>query len=190
MTHRLTDFRRSMVEGLPVVAAESAWLQLGSSLTVAESVIAGDCLVRRKRPLSTVEKMADALAEATGQRGVGVSRAALSLIRPGTDSPPESELRLVLVRAGLPEPAIRYTVTHNGSWVGTPDLAFASYRVALEYQGEGHRTHEVFEDDVERIERFREAGWTLIQITRRQLRHPAGIVAKVRRALLASGTRL
>lgn len=190
VTHRLTEPARKSIDGLPVLPPERVWVQLGSSLTVDESVIAGDCLVRRKGPMSTLDRMTDALGQAAGRRGVGVSRAALPLIRPGTDSPPESELRLVLVRAGLPEPVIRHTVTHNGSWVGTPDLAYVRHRVALEYQGEGHRTHEVFEDDVERIERFREAGWTVIQITRRQLRHPAGIIAKVRRALLESGARV
>jgi very-short-patch-repair endonuclease len=94
------------------------------------------------------------------------------------------------VRAGLPEPIIGHTVHHEGYWVGTPDLAYVREKVAIEYQGSGHRQEDVFEEDIDRLERFREAGWTVIQITKRHLGDPRALAERVRRALAAAGARV
>ena len=46
-------------------------------------------------------------------RGVKIARLALDLIRVGSDSAPETMMRLALVQAGLPEPALN-VVLRNG----------------------------------------------------------------------------
>jgi very-short-patch-repair endonuclease len=176
-----------VIHGLPVVPPEVAWLQLATQLSLDELIVAGDVLVRRRSPLSSLERMETALHAARGARGVHAAAAALREIRPGTDSPPESTMRLILVRAGLPEPLVRYQVNDDGYFVGTPDLAYPSHKVALEYQGDGHREWEVFEDDIVRLDLFHAAGWKVLQVTKRQLRDPVRLANRVRGALASCG---
>lgn len=175
-------------EGLPVVPVEQAWLQLGAVLTLDELIVAGDHLVRRKRPPSSLERMADLLAAANGQRGIALARRALLEVRAGTDSPPESRLRLLIVRAGLPEPVIGHTVYSEGYWVGTPDLAYVRERIALDFDGRIHRDNDrVYEDDVERRQLFADADWRYITVTNETLRVPRGFLARLERLLAKRG---
>lgn len=171
--------------GMPVVAAEQAWLQLAPFLSVDELIIAGDHLVRAKRPLASLESMSDALRAASGRRGLATARSALPLVRVGTRSPRESTTRLILVRGGLPEPVVGHTVyDEDGFFVGTPDLAYVTERIAIEYQGSDHWTNrEVFEDDILRRELFERADWRVILVTDRRLRQPQLLVEHVRGVL-------
>ncbi|MDO7883225.1 hypothetical protein Q5716_13390 [Protaetiibacter sp. WY-16] len=187
-THRLQEMDVRYVDGLPVVVPERVWLQLATTLTRDELVVAGDSLVRRKRPLSTMSSITSLLTEARGARGVRRAAAALELVRAGTDSPKETELRLMIVASGLPEPVIGHTVHHEGYWVGTPDLAYVRERIAIEYQGGGHRAEDVFEEDIARAERFRAAGWEFIQVTKRQLRNSRSVTERIRVALRGRGS--
>lgn len=176
-------------DGMPMLHPELVWLQLAAVLHPDDLVVAGDYLVRRKRALSSLERLREAVEGFAGQRGCRAATAALARLRAGTDSPPESRLRILLIAAGLPEPFIGYQVHDNGYWVGTPDLAYPQHKVAIEYQGGGHRDEDVFEDDIARLERFHDAGWTVIQITKGQLRTPATVVDRVRRALAEGSNR-
>lgn len=168
-----------MHEGLPLVEPELAWLQLAEELSRDELVIAGDHLVRRKRPLSTLDRLENCVESAAGARGIRLARAAVCLVRLGTDSPPETWLRLLLLNAGLPEPLVGFTVHHQGYFVGTPDLAYPDEKIAIEYQGGGHRDADVFDEDVDRLERFHDAGWLVIQVTKSARRDPERLIARV-----------
>ena len=175
------------VGGVPVIPPELVWLQLASVLTLDELVVAGDYLVRRKKRLSSMQAIRRALAEAAGTRGVELAREAFADVRANTDSPRESMVRLILVRAGLPEPAIRHTIYHEGAFVGTPDLAYVAQQIAIEYEGEDHRLNpDIYEDDIYRREMFERAGWHVYLVTAARLRHPAAVVAHVRELLAAS----
>ena len=184
--HGAQSVERMIVRGLPVVEPRLAWFQMAPALSVDELVVAGDGLVRRKRPLSTLAAIDELIGSSPRARGIRTARAAMLDIRAGTDSPPESEVRLILVRDGLPEPVIRHTVHDaDGFFVGTPDLAYPDERIAIEYQGAGHREdRETFEDDIIRRELFRRAGWHVFLVTSRTLRRP-GILAGEMRALLS-----
>lgn len=188
--HSVSSIDVLIVDGLPVMGPESTWIQLATLLTLDDLIVAGDHLVRRKRPQSSLEKLTAAVHGWAGNRGARRAVAALSRVRSRTDSPPESRVRLLIVNAGLPEPLVGYEVhDDDGYWVGTPDLAYPLHKVAIEYQGEGHRDEKTFEDDIARLERFHDAGWTVIQITKGQLRDPRGITERVRLALAEGSTR-
>ncbi|WP_309619796.1 hypothetical protein [Salinibacterium sp.] len=180
--HRMDDWVMRTVLGMPVVDPAVAWAQVASLLTLNELIVAGDFMVRRKLPFSTLDAMIEAAHAA--RRGGPLARSALLEVRPGTDSPPETETRLVLVRGGLPEPVVGYTVYHEGYFVGTPDLAYVAEKIAIEYQGSGHWLDPaVFEDDIGRRELFERAGWKVILVTAPRLRHPTLLVTLVRDAL-------
>jgi hypothetical protein len=179
------------LRALPVVPSERAWIQLGAMLTVDELVIAGDYLVKRKRPLSSVAALQETVARCGRSRGAVAARAAVRDIRSGTDSPKESQLRLLIVRAGLPAPVIGHTVHDaDGSFVGTPDLAYVTERVGIEYEGDAHRTdRQTFRDDIERRELFESAGWRIIRVTDAHFEHPTLLIARIRRVLVERAAR-
>jgi len=187
--HRAVRLPRTvLVEGLPVVSVERAWIQLAAVLALDDLVIAGDFLVRRKSPASTIANLTAAARASAGMPGAARARAALGEIRSGTDSPRESRLRLVIVRAGLPEPVIGHTVTFQNYFVGTPDLAYVRERIALDYDGSVHRDDErVYIDDVERRQLFADADWRYITITRQNLRVPHSFLVRLDRLLRERG---
>ena len=168
--HQLSrDVPRRTYRGLSVVAPAVAWSQLGRILTDDQLVVAADHLVRRKRPFCTMAELAAAAASATrdGKR----LRRALLRVRAGTDSPKESEVRLLIVSAGLPEPVIHHTIVNAfGDFVATPDLAYVREKIALEYEGEHHRTDpHTYLSDIERREGMEKEGWVVIRIVKSHL---------------------
>jgi hypothetical protein len=183
--HRMTRLPDLVeLEGLPVLPVEQVWLQLAAALTLDDLVVAGDHLVRRKSPASSLARLEEMTDAAGGRRGTVRALHALGDIRPGTDSPRESRMRLVIVRAGLPEPVIGHTVYFQGHFVGTPDLAYVRERIALDYDGSVHRENErVYLDDVERRQLFADADWRYITVTAETLRVPRSFLARVSRLL-------
>lgn len=190
--HRVALGQTRVVHGLIVVSPVDAWLQLAARLGIDELVVAGDHLVRRKQPLTSLEALRAAARRSPRRRGIVRARSALVDIRPGTDSPGETRTRLIVVRAGLPEPAVGHTVIDNdGYFVGTPDLAYVPEKIAIEYEGEVHRTdRRTFDDDIDRRERFEAAGWRVIRVRARHLRDPRLLTERVRIALEQRGLRL
>lgn len=138
-------------------------------LTVDELVIAGDALVRRRSPLSAIERLDAAVARSTGRPGVTRLRLALPLIRARTDSPMETVLRLAIVTSGLPEPLMNYRI-HCDSIDLHADLAYPVHRLAIEYDGDHHRTDQgQYFRDVDRIRAIEDAGWRVVRINRTHL---------------------
>jgi hypothetical protein len=185
--HRSRNLPFRIHQDLPLVDPAYVFVQLATSLPLIDLIVAGDHLVRRKLPLSSMPALMEAVRQSRGVRGVRKLRDALREVRPLTDSPMETRMRLVLTRAGLPEPVIGYTI-HDaaGDFVGTPDLAYLNEKIAIEYEGDIHRTDPVvFASDIERRERMQEAGWYVIRvISNHVLRQPQWLVDRVRRQLV------
>lgn len=185
--HRLTggSFVVASVSGFLVPAPLRVWAQLAPLLSVDELIVAGDHLVRHKAPFASLDELLETVARLRRLRGVRKLRAAATRVRAGTDSAAESRTRLALIDGGLPEPVIGHEVLdRDGYFVGTPDLAYVVERVALDYEGEIHRVdRETFESDIERRERFQDAGWRHIRVTREHLAHPHTLVDRVGFAL-------
>lgn len=160
-------------------------VQLASVLTTDELTVAGDGMVTRKNPLTTVEAIRTHVERLRGARGVQRLRAATPLIRAGTDSAAETRMRLIIVRAGLPEPVVGHTVyDRDGFFVGTPDLAYVNEKIALDYEGEIHSVStRVFGEDIERREQFQDAGWRHIRVVKDHLARPHRLVDRVGFAL-------
>ena len=185
--HRSRKLPFRVYRDLPLVDPAYVFVQLATSLALVDLIVAGDHLVRRKLPLSTMSDLVEAVHQSRGVRGVRTLRAALQDVRPLTDSPMETRMRLVLTRAGLPEPVIGYTI-HDaaGDFVGTPNLVYVNEKIAIEYEGDIHRTDPViFASDIERRERMQEAGWYVIRvISNHVLKQAQWLVDRVRRQLI------
>jgi hypothetical protein len=173
-------------DGFRMISPARTFTQLAALLAHDDLVVAGDYLVRRRNPLCSMVELAAAVASMGAARGALAARLALPEIRSGTDSPMETRSRLLIVRAGLPEPVIHYEVhDQNGDFVGTPDLAYVKERIAIEYQGSEHWTDpRVFAEDVERRILFERAGWFVILILKNHIyTNPHWTAERIREAL-------
>ncbi len=188
-------------EGLRVVSPATIWAQLAEELTVDELVVLGDALVNEKRDgpgrlkkvpgYTTIEKL-DAALRAGRRVGSAKLRQALPHIRVGSASPPETVLRLSLIRAGLPEPSLDVVVTGPlGQTIGFTELAYPAHRVLIEYEGDHHRTDRAqWNRDIHKHAQATAAGWTVLRITSQHLHPtPETAVTQIRDALLRGGWR-
>jgi hypothetical protein len=167
-------------EGLPVVRPDEAWAQLAPLLSVDELIALGDAILwRRPDAFGLLRSASEVPYRPNGER----LRRALREIRVGAASPGETRVRLLLVRAGVPEPELNAEVALP-SGVVHPDLVWRDRRVAVEYEGAGHADERQRRYDIERYELLKEAGWTVVLATADSLRAPnAGTFVRRVRAL-------
>ena len=178
------DERRVIVDGLQVTHPVDTWCALSAVLTVDELVEIGDHLMRRQSPDATLDQLHEAVRRYAGRHGAKRLRQAAELVRARTDSRRETWLRLVLHRAGLPEPEINVSVRDaEGRHIKLGDLVYERERVLVEYDGEQHRTDSMqYHKDTRDLERAVAAGWAVIRVGRLD-RDERAIVRRVRSAL-------
>ncbi len=184
------------VDDLPVTSPVLTLCMLSRVLDVDALIVVADALMtprdrypglRFPRPAATPERLAAACRTWTGAPGAERLRAALEEARPGVDSPMETPTRCFIVRGGLPEPEVNGEIFVDGVLLAQPDLMYRHAKVAIEYDGEQHfadprqRAH-----DIERDERLRALGWTVIRVTAAMLAKPWLLVERVRAALAAA----
>lgn len=195
----LTSLDVVEIYGVTVTSPAWTWTDLAPSLSLEELVAAGDSLLRRQDaprrrcdlnipdPLATLAQITDAVGRRRGSRGVQRAREALPLLRSGVDSGPESRLRLLVVEAGLPEPEVnQWILDQNGRRVSRPDLMYSEFRIAIEYEGEHHRTDpEQWHRDINRDDRLRALGWTVLRFTKKDLEQDSerAAISRIRSAI-------
>jgi hypothetical protein len=143
----------------------------------------------KRLPLCDRDDLEAAIAERLHGPGHRVRCTALDEIREGALSRPESLIRLLVVRCGIPEPVINGDVLGQaGQFIAMPDLQWPEFRVALEYQGDHHRDKKQFRKDIARLERLADEGWLVIQVSASELyANPQLIVERVARRLASRG---
>ena len=152
----------------------------------ALSLVLGDAMLRRKGAATNLADLRTLTDSTHKMKGLTKARAALDLVQPGTDSSMETRARLLLVHAGLPCPVVnRAAIDDQGRFLALPDMSYPERRIAIEYDGDVHRTDPAtWRRDVERRQRLEAAGWIIITATADDvLRHPERFVARVRAAL-------
>jgi very-short-patch-repair endonuclease len=142
------------------------WFDLARILSLDDLVIAGDFLLRRRNPLTTIEALDAFLARKEGMAGYRRAMRARALMRANTDSPKETELRLLLIRHGLPEPGINIPIfDETGGWIQDPDLSYEKEKIAIQYDGGHHASPAQRRSDIFRDENARDAGWRVVVLT-------------------------
>lgn len=183
---RLRPDEVTRVAGLPVTTVVRTAYDLARQFPVGEAVARLDALMLAT-PFSTadVARLARRYPGARGQRQL---RALLPLVDPGAASPKETWLRLLLIDAGLPTPETQIPVTENWRTIGVLDMGWERYRVAVEYDGDQHRTdRRQYARDQRRIRRLTELGWIVIRVIAED--RPDDVVRRVRAALVGRGCR-
>lgn len=172
-------------EGALVTTPLRTAFDLATRVGLADAVVAADALGRLDHFGGA--DLRSFAGRHPGTRGLRRVDPVAALMDPKSESPPESRLRLVLVRAGLPAPTVQYQVCDEHRKVARVDMAWKRYRVALEYDGHDHTLEDRRGRDIDLIEDVRSLGWVVIVVTKRQARRPDWIIARVREALLARG---
>ena len=199
--HRLNldDGETARVQGLPVTAVHRTWLDLAGLLTVEELVVIGDQLISEphrpfgpsRRAAISQTRLAEYVDGKTRVPGLPNARRAMHLIRPGVDSPPETRLRLLLHRAGLPEFTPNMVIfDQTGQPALWTDLGCRRYRTCLEYEGVHHLNAGQQSRDHERDLLTVELGWHQVKVNAFDMAQGSHwVVAKVRHALAKGGWR-
>jgi len=183
--------------GLPVGDPSSAFISLARRLALDDLVAVGDHLVldplvldpSDQRPYATIAELRASVSHSSA-RGTRAAASAIEQVREGVESRPETHLRLLLMRSGLPEPEVGVDIYDDaGKWLGRADQLFRAWKVISEYDGEQHRTSSrQYDRDETRIEDFHRAGYATVRIRKGQLfGRPYEAAERVRRALRAAG---
>jgi hypothetical protein len=164
-----------------VTTAEATTVRLAGLLPEDEAVVAVDqMLATRAARLEDVR----ALAATVRGRGGARARRACALADGLAGSPQETRLRLLMRHGGLPFPIAQYRVLDpDGVFVARVDFAWPELRIALEYDGEWHAEPGQFGKDRRRLNRLREAGWTVVFVTAADLRDRDRLLARIAAAL-------
>jgi Protein of unknown function (DUF559)/AbiEi antitoxin C-terminal domain len=117
-----------------------------------------------------------------GRHGMKAARAALELVDGGAQSPKETWLRLLLVRAGFPRPRTQIVVRNERGWVEAYlDMGWDEVKVAVEYDGDQHRSSRYqYVKDIRRLEMLERCGWIVVRVIAED--HPDDIVRRVGQA--------
>src|ERR1700759_474644 len=177
---RLASDEIDTVAGIAVTTPARTALDLACWYPTTTAVAALDDLVR-----ATDVKMPDVellIARYRGRRGIERARTSLNLVDAGAQSPKETWLRLVLVQAGLPRPETQIPVCDDfGGALAYLDMGWENVKVAVEYDGEQHRTdRRQYTWDVRRSEIIERRGWILVRVVAGD--RPAESVRRVRAA--------
>jgi hypothetical protein len=178
---RIEDDEICVIDGFPVTVPTRTALDLASRYPKGIAVAAIDSLAQ-----ATDVKIADIeqlMQRYRGRRGVRAARAVMQLVDPGAQSPKETWLRLLLLRAGLPRPRTQIPVRNEegGRVMAYLDLGWDDVMVAVEYDGDQHRTdRRQYVKDIRRADAVERLGWLVVRVVTED--HPESIIQRVRAA--------
>ncbi|GAA4174904.1 hypothetical protein GCM10022287_19490 [Gryllotalpicola koreensis] len=164
--HKTRAAETTWVNRRRVRIGAEVWCELASVLSVNELIQAGDRMLSEKPfLLATRRHLIDAVAAFGAGRGVRKLREALPQLRENVWSPRETWVRLVLLRAGLPEPECNVRLFRpDGVFLAVGDLVYRRYRVVIEYEGERWHTDPWAGREIDRYNRLVLAGWTVVRV--------------------------
>lgn len=179
-------------DGIRISTRPRTWLDLARRLSLPELVCMGDELVRiprfglegRSEPFATIDGLRSMVNRHPNLQGIVRARAAVDLIRVGSDSSPETLLRLAMCDAGLPEPELQLQLRPGNPGSPTADLGYRRRRLAVQYDGGHHLLRAQIFSDRRRDKAFETAGWTVLVLTKDDLADGfAGAIASIKRNL-------
>lgn len=171
--------------GLPVTSPARTAFDLGRHLPRNTAVTHLDALSASTGLVST--DVQPLLTRYRGARGIRLCRNALSLMDGGAQSPRETWLRLLLIDGGLPRPVTQIQVRDAAGYVlAYLDLGWEAPKVAVEYDGDQHRTdRRQYVKDIRRWEMVEDLGWRIIRVVKED--RPTRILKRVHDALADRG---
>jgi len=178
---RIEEDEIKKVAGIRATSPARTALDIGCWYPAVTAVAGIDALARAVeiKP-ADVEILARRYA---GRRGITRARESVDLFDAGAQSPKESWLRVVLIQSGLPRPQTQIPVLNEfGRAIAYLDMGWEAVKVAVEYDGEQHRSdRRQYTWDIRRLEMLERLGWIVIRVLAGD--RPAEVVSRVRAAL-------
>ena len=166
--------------GLPVTTVHRTAFDLGRRGSLDDAVARLDALGNATG--FTAAEVLRLARQHPGVRGIRQLRTALDLYDPGAESPRETWLRLLVIRAGYPRPRTQIPVrSADGRRQYYLDMGWEELKLAIEYDGDQHRVDPVqFAHDIERAEDLDELRWMRVRVVKRNSR--ADVLRRLSRA--------
>jgi Protein of unknown function (DUF559) len=184
--HRVESDEVTRVDGLPVTTSARTAFDLSRQLPIGDAVARLDALMRAT-PFS-VEDVLLLAKRHPGARGLRRLRSALPIVDSGAASPKETWLRLLLIDAGLPAPDTQIPVVAQFRTVAVLDMGWERFKVAVEYDGDQHRSsRRQYVRDMRRLKALEACGWIVVRVIAED--PPDDVVRWVRVALRRRGYR-
>jgi len=176
----LLEGETQLIKGISVTTPERTAFDVGRRGPMVRAVANLDALAA-----ATDFKVPDVGDLAAGHRhvrGLRQLEAALQLVDAGAQSPKETWLRLLLIRAGFPQPRTQIPVMNQH---GIPryflDMGWEDVMLAVEYDGDQHWTDPTqYARDVDRQEYIASIGWTVVRVVSRH--RPDDVIRRVQSA--------
>jgi hypothetical protein len=143
------------------------------ALAVLDSVLFNQCCGQAD--------LRKAIDEQKGRRGIVKVRELVEYADGRSESPLESEARLVFIDGGLPKPELQYQIVDRCGKLWRVDFAWPEAMLVAEYESmEWHATADALRHDRMKVARLQECGWTSVPIVVDDVRrHPLDLVARI-----------
>lgn len=176
-----------VVDSMRLTTPDRTVFDIGRAMPCGRALPILDAVVN-----ATSVKIGDVLALADqkpGARDVHRLRSTLELVDGGAESPPESRLRLLLIRSGLPPPEtqIKFYDDFGRAFIRV-DMGWRQWKVAVEYDGVQHWSDRRQRSwDIDRIGILEGLGWAIVRVSAEMMSRPGVIVERVIAKLRAAG---
>ena len=168
------------------VTPAAAFIQYCATARMIDAIKVGDWLLHHRH--MTVVEVAETSGKDSWRLGARQARRVLPHLSEASRSLKESEVRALLVFAGLPAPEVNVSLVIAGERIGIVDLLIRSAMLALEYEGRQHaESISQFNRDIHRYAAFRRHRVEYLQITNEMLDKPKVMVRRVYARLVELG---
>lgn len=171
------------VEGLRCSSPLRTWAELAELLDVGSLTAISDRLLACRDPLATRADLERMHRRFLGGRGSRRRRLAVDFADDRAESPRESELRVLLIQAGLPVPESNVEIFDGHRFVARVDLLYRDARLVIEYDGDYHRDPRQWSRDRSRRAELESLGYRVTTVTARDFDAPEVLLMRIRRLL-------
>lgn len=175
------EFDVGIVDGMRVTAPGRACWDVATLTDVGSALVIVDGMLNRR--LLTSADLHHRLSAGAGTWGIRRVREVFELTDGRSESPSESQVRLIMHRAELPDPIPQFEVRLNGRFVARVDFAWPAMKVILEYDGAHHADPLQMRRDRARLNELVAAGWVVLHATASDLHDPTRLLRALRAAL-------
>nr|WP_307871127.1 type IV toxin-antitoxin system AbiEi family antitoxin domain-containing protein [Micromonospora sp. C51] len=172
------------IRGVPCAPAARCAIDLARTLRRMDALPVLDLCLRVGA--CSLDGLRNELMAHRALRGIRQARRLVDLADPRAECRQESQLRLLLVDAGLPVPEPQcWVYDRDGLGIYRLDLAYRDYRVGIEYDGLSHLDPDRLRQDRARMNWLAAEGWRMRHFTAHDLyRRPTHITATIRSLLI------
>lgn len=159
-----------------------AWSQMARYCSEESlAVIAGSFACRdERRRVATIDEIVQYATDTRGFQGRSKCMRIAPFLTDNADSPPESQVYVLVMRNKLGKPVVNHKVVFNDGRHALIDIAYPDIKFGIEYQGSYHAGPDQMRSDARRLNTLKLHGWEIVLVTANDLMDEASKVAIVK----------